>query len=552
MTSLLVDIFYYLVHYPYFLLLIPVAIWVCSSLRTDRQTRRLLIPAAVIAALMSLVMLAAAFPGVTRNDWCANRLAPAISWMLGDRLYYPRGQGPILTRIYGPFAAMVYTPAAAAATPTGAVLIGSAIDFLLFMIPAVWLIRRSEDRRLLALASIALFAIAVARNYSMLFVARMVTTDAPAMGFAACACAAAIGADESRPTRSGLVCGLCVALAVWSKQTLAGVGPAILLYMALGRELRWTIRFAIAMCSIIAVVSAAVLVAFGPDAILFNMITLPSHRPWQRPWLSGATPVVRAGYWIWRDMMPIGWMLVAAVLLAVAPAAVRCTGMRRWTSRNPWLLPLLVALLSLPLCAYSYAQVGGQDNSGTPVSYFALLSAVIAMANASDDANPDSLSLRARIARFCFCGFLLGYCVAFPGDWRNVPSQLAIWKSLWNNNQELALRYARAHPSSVYFPVHPLAAMYAEGRTYHFNDGVYCLDLAGFPPDDAQLRDGLPKNLREIAIPNEKIIVMPELLRGFDLRSSSPDLPGWVILQRPTQERSLESPEGSPGNIPAR
>src|SRR5205085_1335102 len=97
-----------------------------------------------------------------------------------------------------------------------------------------------------------------------------VTNDAPAIGFAACACACAIGADEKRSLRSGLLCGVFMALAVWSKQTLAGVLPAILLYVVLTRDLRWALRFALTSCCVLAAISMIILIGFGPGAIVFN------------------------------------------------------------------------------------------------------------------------------------------------------------------------------------------------------------------------------------------------------------------------------------------
>jgi hypothetical protein len=464
--------------------------------------------------------------------------------MRGYRLYYRTGEGPMLIRFYGPAASMAYVPAALATTPTAAVFIGVLINLLLFILPGIWLIHRcraKDQRRFLFFCIIALFAIIAARNPMLSYVARMVSTDAPAMALATCACAVLIAANS--PMRSGVLCGILAALAIWSKQTLCPLIGVLILYAMLSQGFRWSLRFAGAMLGVVIVISSVVIVWFGPRELLFNMITLPSARPWQSPWLSPTRAILRALWWIWRDAQPIQWIVLVAILLRWGFSTKGDGGFSAWVRQNPWLLPLMLAILILPLCAYSYAQFGGRSNVAAPVGYLGLLAGAIALMNAWETKTDEqTLDKTQRALRLTIATVLFAAIFIFPRELSKIPRDLGSWTQIALNHNEQAYDYARAHPFQTYFPQQPLATLLAEGKLYHFDDAILHMRFAGMTMRPAQLEAGLPSDLQRIAFPDRPVeTILQPLMPDFDFEHAAqtePQLPGWFIVKR----RRAEAP----------
>src|SRR5688572_1315765 len=199
-------------HLPALLLAAPVLAWAYLNLRTPRQARALLLAAAGLGAAVLVVVAAAALARVPTDGWSAARLAPPASLLRGYRLYYPPGEGPALVRMYGPVPWLLYAPAVALGRPTPAMLAAAGINLLCFALPVAWTLRRmtpARHRRVhggaVGVAAGVAFGVVAALATQLTYTACAVTVDAPAIGFAACACTAAATA---RGGRAALAAGL--------------------------------------------------------------------------------------------------------------------------------------------------------------------------------------------------------------------------------------------------------------------------------------------------------------------------------------------------------
>jgi hypothetical protein len=541
---------YYLLNYAYLILLLPIVLaWMFFELRTARQWRILLGVSTAIAMTLAVVIFISSVPETTMDDWSAARLAQAISWVKGYRLYYPPGEGPMLTRFYGPVASIVYTPAAIGSTPVSAMLIGGAISFVLFAASTIWFVLRAarNQNRKVILATIALIWLIAARFTMLQSLARSVATDTPAIVFAVCACA--VLARPGEPIKTGILCGIFAAMSVWSKQNFCPLVPALMIYALLVGGWRWTFRFSAALLGVIAIFSGLMILCFGSRELWFNMIHLPVGRPLKDWWLSPSRAFWRAVRRIGRDTWPLEWLLLGAVVLKFWQDPIRSRALediQAWARRNPWLLPLIVSLMLLPLSAYAYAQIGGNANIAWAPGYFALLSIAAALmagwreVEKVSDPKFQVANSASRLLRMSLVLSLFAFCFADPRYLSQIRADFSRWAHLEYNHNSAAYTYAKAHPNQIYFPQDPLATLLADGKLYHWEDSIFCLELVGMSLSDKQKIEGVPKDLRAIMFPFERPNGHFERwLTGFEFDNPHPisDLPGWYGFIRARDDK---------------
>lgn len=532
MSVIVINFYHYLIqHLPVVLLVIPLVLWMWLNWKTLRPWKIALGTWSIVTLVAAAAILIGDFPQAAQHVW-SERLAPIVSWTMGYRLYYPPGEGPVLTRYYGPISSLIYAPAALAARPTTAALIGASINVVLFFAPAYWFLIRGRQNTnfwLIATAA-AIFTLISVTNIAMASVARLISTDVGAIAFAACAAATLIGSGDRPPIARGLWCGLFAALSIWSKQTMAPILLPLIIYAILIGGIGWSTRFAAGLLGAVAVFSVVIVAAFGWRELWFNMVFLPAMRPWQWPWLESASSIWRASKWIWRDIQPVGWMFIGAMFLRVNRFESGET-IRGWWRRNFWTLPLLMAITTFPLCAYAYAQEGGSANLAAPASYFGLLAALAALVQGLRHTK-ETITPRGRLTYLFLMACLAGLMIQAWDKLVKLPQNFAVWTRLSDNDQETAFRFMKKHPQEVYFPSHSLASMLAEGRVYHSFVGMQCLELAKVSVTEPQLSSGLPERIRIIVLRGENITEPLTYLPQYNQPAPLVDMPGWTGLIR--------------------
>lgn len=75
------------------------------------------------------------------------------------------------------------------------------------------------------------------------------------------------------------------------------------------------------------------------------------------------------------------------------------------------------------------------------------------------------------------------------------------------------------------FPWNPLSTLYAEGKVYHFEYGVFDRVFAGFKPEQEHFEKHIPENLTYIIWRNRReCFQIPQHLPEFTKRVNVPDL----------------------------
>lgn len=482
----------------------------------------LLRPLAIVALVTSGLLIIRAIPNAAGDPWSATRITPILACLDGYPLYPLPGEGPVIVRMYGPVSSLVYLPTALGQSPTTATLIGSFINVALFVLPAAWFLWRATRgmQKDVFLAGIAGFLLISLQHPVLSHIATMVTVDAPAIGLATCAMAVVIG--PNRGMRDALLAGLFAAMAMWSKQTFAPIVVVIVIHLVLTSSRPQAIRHVATVLGVVAVVSLLMLVLFGWRTLYFHMGTVPGSRDWQWDEATTAMVLLRAFRTILVDSLPIGPLVLAAILIQ-----------RNWrVSASPWMLPVLAAVLILPLAMFAYAQIGGFENNGAPIHYFALLAGKTALACACGSSTGPTLPTSARLPRLALIAFLIAGLVAWPVKWAFIAQTALAWQTVRQNPHEVAFQYAKSHAGEVWFPKQPLASLLAEGKLYHFDEGLYALKLAKVDVGPEWYASGLPKELRAVAYRGDKPEGPMTPPPGFDRITTTPDLPGWVIVQR--------------------
>jgi hypothetical protein len=557
MLPLLIDIYRYVLHYlPHLLFAAPCIYWAASELRTDRQWKWFLGILGCAGVVIASALIFAEIPLATRHGLSAVRLAPAASWIKGYRLYYPVTQGPIVIQMYGPFSAIVYLPAVlVASSPTTAIVLATLTNALLYLAPAIGFLLLALRGRpgWVVIAVVALFLLITCRQFVLFEAATRVTIDSPALAFATCALAVVVR-PAKRHFRNGLLCGVFVAMAIWTKLTFVSLLPPIAAYVLLAMDFRSAARFAAGAAITLFAITAVLLLCFGRELVFQNLI-LPMHQPWKWPNIARPDAYLRALRWMWRYSAPAYLAMlggIGALLLSLRHRAGRSAGgadadpgrerpfnvggLRRSIAASPWLPPAFASICLLFTATLAYVKAGGSWNNAVAGSYLALLAAAAAVGRAcggSTQSVPDSerpVPLSIRISRIFV--LLLLIATGWPGSDRIaiVRDGINTWGHLSDNEHEAAYQYARTHPGEVYFPGHPLSTLLAEGKLYHFDGGISEVELAGGTVGQAQLEGGLPPHLREILYPAGGRA--PQILwrfPDFTATRQDPQMPGWII-----------------------
>jgi len=477
---------------------------------------------------LTLLEVATVWLGQTDDPWNAARLAPVAAFHRGFALYYPLDRGPVLSTVVGPVGLLAYWPASLlTGSPTALVLAGSALNLAAFGWLGARVLRRLPVSRV-SLVAAWLVGVQLALLYpSLRYSIFCIHADAPALFLCI------LGADLLLSEREAswgrcAAAALCVALAVWAKQSLGLAFAAATLLVGLRDGLRPALRLVAASAVVGCLVSAAFAGIFGFTNLRDNMFVVPAHHPWYQ--ISLATGevypqlhavgtgahvkvIVAEGLHLVRE----SWVLVALMVVVVADhLRHRRPGEAAWP-RAHWAGFLFFAICLVPAAAIGRAKVGGEVNHESIFVLF-LVAALVCWLVERGGAAARSDSAAAGV----LCVLLLV----------NAPQLLdyAGWRSAWDNQNEASFNYDRAHPGAIYFPWNPLSALLAEGRLYHFDYGVFDRNLGGAQVSRRHLNEALPRDRPVIAswIAHHDYILHTYFPDYVELRPR-PELPGWRI-----------------------
>jgi hypothetical protein len=517
-----------------------------SKTSSDRFTLYII----VVSGFFCLVLLAYHFlldnfaaPGQYTSslpEWNADRLSMAFFLKYKFKLYHPENQiGPLISDMYGPLLALVYLPAAIANSPTVALIIGKILSIIYYFAPVVWLYISEiwQNRKNLALSLLALIAFFffTTEVRTLYYDAFRICADCPALTFSALACIVLYrGKDKISLFRLGLSAVLAVS-AVWTKQIAIPILFALPLYLFLACDIKTFQRYLVCLVISGITISSALLIAFDPQALFFNLITVPGHQPWiddtSREF--SLVPAIKqlAEYCFLPGIFVGTWIVLTA--------PHQPTKIRAWIQENPWLLFVIVGLFFIPTSLLGRIKAGGDANGMYTVYFLAMTANLVLLRQASNSsANPDQESLQ-RISKALLQTMVLMFSMANI----NLPIPY-IQQSLSHfsdNVHQVVYEYSRKHPGQVYFPWHPLSVLMAEGKLYHVDSGPFDRYLAGVPISKEDFMAYLPDHFDMIAIPawadqrNEYGKFYLHYLPDFTRKIEVPELSGFVVY---AQERN--------------
>lgn len=429
----------------------------------------------------------------------------------GEKLYYSP-DGPAVLAMYGPVSALVYWPAVWMHSLSSVMYTASFLNICVYLLPVLWICLVSNSGNgsgarygFSAFLIFSFFAFIVS---SLRDAAFNVHADAPALGFSALACAALYGAGSPRSQVRLALSAFFAVLAFWSKQVTAPLFLALPLYVGTRAGLRGFFQ-CLAWFAAFSLASGALLFKiFGFENLWFNLVTIPSRQLWNPP--GGPTAVLSAVYKLCHESF-FAFLFAAAVIIPL----------RKDLRHRPWSLFLWVSAFMLPAVVLSKLKAGSSNNVFCYVPYFSLLAAVLALAD---------LNVRGRYGRFTNLMLIVFLLMQTP---------LAFYKFFVvparPNDAQTAFDYVRKHPGRAYFPRLTVVHLLAEGRVYHESVALIDRKLAGLPVSDSQLRAFIPPHAALVAFPeasgdDRHWLDLPE----FSVKTRDPELPGFVVYERPT------------------
>jgi hypothetical protein len=448
-------------------------------------------PLLVVMLLMQLVHSVARMP---HRDWNAARITPSVAWTKGYDVYYPADEGPILNTLYGPGTVLAFVPAALGRTPTAAVLIAGTVNVAAMSLPLLLLLLRVRTRTRHDTDSHLRWLVwALAGGMVYLYSGTQyaidsIHADSPAMGLMVIAASLLSLPEKDRLSfrRMGAAAGIA-ALACFTKQIEVFALPGFFFFI--GLTFNW--RSAFVFAGMVAACAAGWAGLFGAGMggfsdMMFNIVEVPSHHAWKGPRMavllkSGVALGLAAGFALLLLLPFLGW--------AFHRRRLRLEDARAVLVENRWFLFVFMAVTMIPGCLMGEVKVGGMENSYHSIYYLIAAGAMALLAwvtSAKETARP-SLVLGV---------YLLGAVVVglrAPG----LINLLGL-RTVGDNAQEKAFRFAKAHPGEAIFPWNPLSTLYADGKVYHFEYGVYDRVFAGYPPKAEHFARHLPERLKYI------------------------------------------------------
>ena len=468
--------------------------------------------------------------------WNGIRLSRTFAIYRGGNMYPGQNaMGAIIGTDHTPMSHFLYWPATFAPTPAMAVWIGATISMALVIAPLIWLFCIDKPgRRLYSFYALlaCLFMLLRGGRYSgLLQIPFIIHTDAAAICFSTLAGALLFRSRSNAGWRTLLLSSLFAVLSVASKQTMAPVLLANLLFLLIADGAGSFRRYlaCLALCG--GAVAAFLVLRFWPlRDFLFNVVTLATHRP---PATSPTVIFLEALTDSAVESSPAIFCLLAFVLYTYVYERRSLGNWRDLFANQRWLIFPLSGILLAPVCIKA-EMLGGDNNHIGLFSYFFVLGATLGLKGFM---NEELIPRRATGSKL-LAGILIA--MTFAGVVDAIQENMT---SLHHANAKpedtIAYQYGLRHPGKTYFPVNPLAEYYT---VHHFYDVDFALvdrERTGYPVSQAQLAAGIPTGITSVAFacsqPCLPSLTMQEYLKGWQ-QVSDPELPGFMVFESPSTE----------------
>lgn len=449
--------------------------------------------------------------------WSACRLAPTIGLFHGYPLYSPAESGPINGWLYGPVAALAWTPAALAGSPLTALTIATVINLAFLLVPL--LVAGSRPGTTPGASRVLGFvfgAAAMLQVYPTWYMASALNADAIAVGLGTGSCLALLRNNPTSMKSLWLAATLGV-LAGWTKQSEAFLALAQIGWVWHAHSRSTALRLA-GVYGISMIVATALVFWFFPlRDVIFNLWTIPSAHALPGGWhavLGETVDFSRYTVMLW---------LPCTLLFFIRSRPGALAAGNPTTPGNEVLLFLVAALGALPLGIMAAIKIGGDRNSMHSVYYLAV-AATLSVSRAWPVlvARRGGIAAAAVLAGIIAVSLFAGKQVAGYPTMTALPAR-CLSQEAWN--------YARERPGKAYFPWDPLATLMAEGRMYHFEYGVLDRIYARHPPDPTRIARNLPTGAEVVIYPRADYprTMLREYLTEFDFATATED---WLIHRR--------------------
>ncbi len=460
-------------------------------------------------------------------EYSTIRLQRSFVLAAGEPLFAAPGEGAILNTIYGPIAPLVFLPATLFAAPSTSVLAGSVLALIWFFGPAGLLLVRCGGRWGAAVGLPLMVAVAL-DVWPLTYAGFTVHVDGPALGLGLLACMAVIPGEGGSERRSFALASIAAVLAVWTKQVMAPLPVAMVVYVGWAMGWRSACRLVGWLLVVGSGVGLLVVALFGPlSSLWLYLVVVPGGHGWRWAEVAQWTSTFR--------LLLVEAASVWAVVLLVCAARLK-SARRQTENRRSLAYPRLLALVAvvlLPMAVLGRIKVGGDANAFSYVLYFVLvggLAGLVATARSTVPSEGRRLARSGSMVLLTGLVLVLTVFQAPPSSWRwRQALNLAQWPQEW------ALAYAKTHPD-IYFPRLSMVHYLAHGDIVHQGVGLLDLFLAGIDIDHEMIADRLPRPLAGVAFQDNgfqgDIAYMP-ILWAFTEMTRDEALPGFVIFRKP-------------------
>ena len=501
---------------------------------------RFLLPASIWIVGTTVVIRIHSIPFV---DWNAARLAPAFALARGLQVYSTPDSGFVLNTIYPPLSMVAYLPATLFLNPTVAILAGSTLSLVYFLAPIAWLCMgrgrgyTSTGYRLFA-SFVFLGFVLLAVTRPPLAVGSAIHADSPAIGFAAFACIILISHRE-KPGSSTLrmiISTLFATLAVATKQTLFPILIVLPLWFGIQHGVRRAIHLSLLLFFWLSMAGLLCIGIFGKAELFFNILDIPR----KHPWIYGKFSSFQTFFLLFGELVDHGLPVLATLFIAAklcplsSPRSEHSqnswlSSFRSWIRDHPWSLLALTSLFMIPTSLLGRIKVGGSVNNLAAPIYFLTAALVMLVIDwYRTDSKPIDYSRQKLLIPIFLVSMFSPFALAGA-----IIKDLNGMRVLSENPQEVAYRYARAHPGQAYFPWNPLSTFLAEQRIDHFEYGLFDRDLAGFPISTRHFLQHISPKTRLVAFPPDRATEWTlKYLPAFNKRVEIPELPGWICYEQ--------------------
>ena len=441
------------------------------------------------------------------------RLVPAFSMLAGNPPYYPLDSGPILNCVYGPLSYVYYFPCAFFRQNISlALMFGSLLSFAAFAIPAAIILYRWRKNicgiQIIWLAALGVLQIIAYGSFS--YSAFNIHADAPAVFFSSL-CVLLLDRNEDGITSARALFWSTAfgVLTIWTKQTYAAV-VLLPIIVALAEKQTWRLR--IALAGWVFLLNALFFLIFalwcGQAALLDNFVKIPGAIPSiQASFLYGPeaggnghlkSVVIAAHIIVGKYLAPYLLCLAAFILFNLKNG-------RTTENSVSFCLPrlsggfFLLALLNLPMAASVALKIGASANSDTPFAWFFILGIFCLVVQSQTARAPAEIPSANRAVYYIFTGLALA---AFIGAVRHLPATFKNISGVFDNDEAAIVQICSQSPGKYYFPWHPLAGYFGEGRFYHYEYMAEVHALASVTTSRRHFNQFIPPHATIIGLPN--------------------------------------------------